>query len=228
MRLLLLLAFVLLLPVPAAQAQVIGAFQTDCRLGGEQTEGSYQFVVECPGKAWSPDRRFAVVQRPYRQKQPVVELQDARGRTLTRFPTLTDEMPFTVHWAPNSRRFFVNHYVGSSMSVLRVFEIVGQRAVERRALPDAAVRIATRRYPCLPPHQVLPNGARWTRDSQRIVLVTISRPDACGDFYQPRGDWQSLWMIGDMATGRIDPASIRVDRGNTGLTMPRDGAYSRP
>lgn len=210
-----------------ARAQV-GALQTDCKLGGGRDEGGYQFVATCAGRAKSPDGRFAVVQHAYRDRQPPIELQDAKRRVIARLGSLSDDMPFSVHWAPNSRWFFVNHHVGSFMDVLRIFEIVGGRVVERPALVRSAVKVAARRYPCLQPDMVLPNGARWARDGRRIVLVTISRPDACSaDYTRTPGNWQPLWMIGDVRTGLVQAGSVQPDRSDRGLREPRQGLYSR-
>lgn len=214
-----------LLVAPAAHAQV-GALQTDCGVGGGQRDGAYQFVATCAGRALSPDGRFAVVQKAYEEEQPPIQLQDAQGRVLAVLPSLSDDMPFSVSWSPNSRWFFVNHHVGSFMDELQVFEIVGQTAVERPALVRSAVKIATRRYPCLPADQVLPNGARWTRDGRGIVLVTISRPDACEIFGRP-GRWRSLWMIGDVDSGLVSSASIRVQPDGKPLRTPTDGPYAK-
>ena len=225
LRLILILLPLCLAAARPVRAQV-GAFQTDCSLGGKQDDGRYQFVATCPGRSESPDGHFSVVQRSYSDKQPLIELQDARGRTLTRLHTLSDDMPFSVSWAPNSRWFFVNHHVGSFMDVLQVFEIVGRSAVERPALVKSAVHVATSRYPCLPRAMVLPNGARWTRDGKGIVLVTISRPDACTDFGKSSGSWHSLWMVADVSSGRIDPRSIRVQLDDAPLQIPRGGVYS--
>lgn len=215
-----------LLLAPAAAGAQVGALQTDCRLGGDRSDGSYQFVATCAGRSRSPDGRFAIVQRSYRDRQPPVALQDARGRTLARLRSLSDDMPFSVSWAPNSRWFFVNHHVGSFMDRLRLFEIVGRSAVERPALARSAVRIATRRYPCLPPQLVRPHGVRWARDSRRIVLFTVSASYACTEFGRRPGSWHPLWMIGDVRSGRLDPRSIRVQPEGQPLRMPRGGAYS--
>ncbi len=214
-----------LLVAPVAHAQV-GALQTDCGLGGGLRDGFYQFVATCAGRAPSPDARLAVVQKAYEEEQPSIELQDGQGRILTTLPSLSDDMPFSVSWASNSRWFFVNHHVGSFMDVLQVFEIVGRTAVERPALVDAAVKVATSRYPCLPPDQVLPNGVRWTHDGRGIVLVTISRPDAC-ELFGRTGRWRSLWMIGDVDSGQVSPASIRVQADDAPLRMPADGPYAK-
>ncbi len=214
-----------LLVAPVAHAQV-GALQTDCGLVGGRGDGAYQFVATCAGRAPSPDARFAVVQKAYEDEQPPIEFQDAQGRVLVTLPSLSDDMPFSVWWSLNSRWFFVNHHVGSFMDVLQVFEIVGQTAIERPALVQSAVKIATSRYPCLPPDQVLPNGARWTRDGRGIVLVTVSRPNACEMSGRP-GRWRSLWMIGDVDSGRVSSASIRVAPDDKPMRTPTDGPYAR-
>lgn len=216
------------LAAPAVHAQV-SALETDCGLVGKPGARIYQFVATCAGRAASPDGRLAIVQKAYQEVQPPIELQDAQGRVLAALPSLSDDMPFSVAWSPDGRWFFVNHHVGSFMDVLRVFEIVGRTAVERPALVRAAVRTATSRYPCLPPDQVLPNGARWTRDGRGIVLVTVSRPGACapeGGARRP-GPWRSLWMIGEVGSGRILPGSIRVQPNDRPPRMPVDGLYAR-
>jgi hypothetical protein len=207
------------------QAQV-GALQTDCRLGGVEQNGSYQFVATCPGRALSPDGRLAVVQKAYRENQPTIELQNNRGRVLGRMRSLSDDMPFSVSWAPNSRWFYVNHHVGSFMDTLQVFEVVGNRAIERKELPAAAASVAATRYPCLSPRMVNPNGMKWTRDSRDIVILTVSRTDACTDFARRPGNWHSLWMIGDVRSGLIKRASIRVQSDNGPLQMPTNGPYA--
>ena len=71
----------------AAKAQV-AALQTDCRLGGPQQNGSYQFVATCAGRSESPDGRFAVIQRAYQHHQPTIELQDGRGRVVSRLRSM--------------------------------------------------------------------------------------------------------------------------------------------
>ncbi len=227
MRTLILCVLHCVLWVLPAHAQV-GALQTDCELGGQGKAGGYQFVATCPGRARSPDGGFAVVQRAYQDQQPPIELRDARDRVVATLPELSDDMPFTVYWAPNSRWFFVNHHVGSFMDVLRIFEIADGRPIERPALVRSAVKIASRRYPCLRPDMILPSGARWTRGGRAIVLVTISRVDACStDYTTTPGSWQPLWMIGDVRTGMVQARSIQADRSDTGLREPRGGLYSR-
>lgn len=219
--------FAALVTAPSAANAQVGALQADCRLGGPQQNGSYQFVATCAGRSASPDGRFAVVQKAYQGNQPAIEFQDRRGRVLGRLRSLSDDMPFSVFWAPNSRWFFVNHHVGSFMDTLQVFQIIGGAAVERKALPKAAASIAATRYPCLYARMVNPNGFRWSRDGKRIVMFTVSRTDACTDFARRPGKWHSLWMIGDVRTGQIERTSIRVQPDDGPFKMPRNGLYSR-
>jgi hypothetical protein len=211
----------------SAKAQV-GAFQTDCNLGGKQSNGAYQFVATCAGRAPSPNGQFAIVQKAYTDNQPPIELQDAHGRTLTRLKSLSDDMPLVVSWSPDSQWFYVNHHVGSFMDTLQIFEIVGRSAVERPTLVKSAVKIAAKRYPCLRSEMIRPNGVRWTRDSSKIVMVTISASYACGPELRRRpGTWRPLWMIGNVRSGDVDAASIRVQADGKSFQAPKDGPYSQ-
>ena len=203
------------------------AFYTDCRSVGGRIATGYQFIATCAGRSWSPDRRYSIVQRAYENEQPPIEVRDARGRTIATLKSLGDDMPFRVFWSRDSRWFFVNHHVGSFMDEMQLFEITGGSVVERGTLVRSAVRAAVGRFPCLPPRGVLPNGARWLPDGRRIVLVTISRPDACADSARRPRVWKPLWMIGDARTGRIDQRSVRIARGDGELQEPRDGPYAR-
>ena len=204
----------------------VGALQTDCGLGGALPDGSYQFVSTCAGRSVSPDGRFAVVQKAYQSEQPPVELQDRSGRTLATLTSISDDMPFTVHWAPNSRRFFVNHHVGSFMSAIHLFRVDGGSAVEERKLAASAVREAVRRYPCLRPSSVHPRGMRWSVDSRRIILVTASAAYACSLYGVTPGKFEPLWMIGDVGSGRIDAGSVRPPPDGGPFRLPTDGPYA--
>jgi hypothetical protein len=63
----------------------VGALEVDCKLGGGGGADGYQFVATCPGRAKSPDGRFAVVQRPYRDRQPPIwMIGDARSGRVER------------------------------------------------------------------------------------------------------------------------------------------------
>ena len=205
------------------------AFNTDCSSVGGSIKQGYQFIATCAGRTYSPDRRYSIVQRAYDDKQPAIQVQDAHGRTIATLKSLRDDMPFRVFWAPDSRWFFVNHHVGSFMDEMQLFEIAGRSVIERRLLVQSAIRAATRRFPCLPPRGVLPNGSRWMPDGRSIVMVTISRPTACSESGRP-GSWKPLWMMGDARTGRIDRSSVRVARiarDSGELREPRDGVYAR-
>jgi len=217
----------LLLVLAAGTARAtVGALQTDCGLGGQQADGSYQFVSGCEGRAVSPDGAFAIVLREYDGSPPIV-LQDGQGQTLAPIPELADGMPFRVSWAPDSRWLYVNHHVGSFMDTIRVFEVVDNSLVARTALVESVLRVATSRYPCLAPGMINPNGVRWMPDGHRIVVVTISRPDACSaDWTDTPGEWRPLWMIGDIRSGIVEPESIRVQPADAPFQMPTDGPYA--
>ncbi len=216
-------------PLPIAQQYLPETLsqQEACKDVGKQPDGSYQFLSDCPGRSLSPDGRFALVQKIQGDNQLPVEFQDAQGRTLVKLPSLTDDMPYAATWSPNSRWIMVNHHVGSFMDELQLFEVIGHSAVERSRLVKSAARLATRRYPCLPRDMVLPNGVRWSRDSRRIILVTVSAPYSCTIFGRRKGGtWHSLLMIGDVATGRIEPGSVRVQPDNKPFETPKDDVYS--
>jgi hypothetical protein len=204
------------------------ALRLDCSQGGRQADGGFQFLPPCEGRAASPDGAFAVAIG--RKGDGGVRLVDARGRLLDDIRSLDDAMPFVVFWAPNSRWFFANPYLGSGLERLRVFEIVNRSAIERSAVFAEATRVMVHHYPCLAIHaRLVASGRRWSRDGRRIALVAYARPDACHvevrpGLWRPAGNWESLWMIGDVPTGRIDPASVRV-RKNAG-PFPKDGPYA--
>ena len=206
-----------------------GALDTDCSHVADGLGGpGYQFIATCTGRSESPDRRFAVVRRG--GEQGGVILSDQAGRLLVEIPSLNDAMPFTLFWSPRPAWFFANHYLGSGQERLRVFEIVGGNAIERSAVFAEATREIVRRYPCLGRDaSIAASGWRWSRDGRRIAMIVYTRPDACGRWgengeWRTGPDWDPLWMIGDVETGRIDPASVRVRRGGVGA-MPADGPY---
>ena len=215
---------------PLRNAYPGGALDTACSHVGDGLGGpGYQFIATCPGRATSPDGRWAVVQPG--GDAGGVTLTDAEGKLLDEIPGLNDAMPFVLHWAPKGDWFFANHYQGSTHERLRVFEIVNRVAVERSAIFADAVRTAVARYPCLGRSaQIFASGWRWSRDGRTIAMTVYARPDACfvergpGNWV-PDGDWEVLWMIGDAATGRIDPASVRVRPDGVG-EMPSDGPYA--
>lgn len=227
------------IPLPDASAQIT-VFETDCKLAGADTNGMYQFVPTCAGRAPSPDNRFAIVQREDGDGiSSLVELQDARGRRLDTLPSLNDAMPFTILWAPRAGWFFANHYIGSGLSLLRVFEIVDSKAIERPTLVQQAIRLSRQRYPCLPDDDlIVPMGLRWSLDGDAIILLTTARLDACRDsashddapayVAMPDMGWKPLWMIGQAATGTIDALSIRVQDFDTPFVPPTDGPYAVP
>lgn len=214
----------------STQAVPGGALDADCSHVAQGLGGpGYQFILTCPGRAESPDGRFAVVQKA--GEEGGVFLSDGTGRELDEIASLKDGMPFVLFWSPRPHWFFVNHYLGSGLDRLRVFEIVNRTAIERSAVFAEATREMVRRYPCLGRRGTVDaSGWRWSRDGRRIALLAYARPDACGEMdarggWQPGPLWDPLWMIGDVATGRIDPASVRPRRNGLG-PMPTDGPYA--
>ena len=217
-------------PRPPPSAYPGGALDTDCSHVADGLAGpGYQFIVGCPGRAIAPNGRWAVEQAP--GEAGGVRLSDPQGRLLDDIPSLMDGMPFVLAWSPRSDWFFANHYQGSSMEQLRVFQIVNRDAIERSAVFAEATRVAVERYPCLSrTATVYASGWRWSGDGRRIAMTVYSRPDAClvergrGDWV-PDGNWEVLWMIGDVGSGHIDPASVRVRPNGVG-PMPTDGPYA--
>jgi hypothetical protein len=161
-----------------------------------------------------------------------VSLAEAEGEFLDDLPQLMDGMPFVLFWSPRSDWFLVNHYQGSTMEQLRVFQIVNREAIERSAVFAEAAKIMVVRHPCLARRKsgrVYASGWRWSRDGRRIALVAYAHPAACiPPAANPSGHGDehvdSLWMIGDAQSGRIDPASVRVRPGGLG-DLPTKGPY---
>jgi hypothetical protein len=164
------------IPRGAGAAQVVagGALDTDCsHVAGGLGGPGYQFIVDCPGRAHSPDRQFAVVQKggAPRGEEVAVFLADPAGRRLDDIAGLADGMPFVLFWSPRSTWFFANHYLGSGLERLRVFEIVNRTAVERSGAFAEATRAMVRRYPCLGrTATVHASGWKWSRDGRRIAM----------------------------------------------------------
>jgi hypothetical protein len=160
-----------------------------------------------------------------------VSLVDAQGQFLDDLPQLMDGMPFVLFWSPRSDWFFVNHYQGSTMEELRLFHVVNRQVIEHSALFSEATQVSVERNPCLRrTGTVQASGWRWSRDGRRIALVAYAHPAACippGANRPGRPDEavESLWMIGDARSGRIDPASVRVRRDGVGK-LPTDGPYA--
>jgi hypothetical protein len=225
-------------PPRVAQPAPMGfvtALDDDCTHGGLLPSRGTQFVGGCAGIAWSPDGRYAVRQDKRIGKDAegaTVLLVGRRNEPWDDISALRDDMPFVVKWSPNARWFYVNHYLGSSQDRLRLFEVVNHSAVEQSGIYADAIRAMVARYPCLARHAtVVASAWRWSHDGNKLLLVAYTRPDACsaepGERIVGRpGDWEPLWMIGDVRTGRIDRASIRMRSKDTG-PPPKDGPYAQ-
>ena len=157
----------------------------------------------------SPFKGFSVEFAEYRQYLPGDDLA-----------TLDDGQPFVLFWAPDSRSFYVNHQVAGGTERLHYFTIHKGSLVQSRALDDSASALVQARRDCLTPRDVAISGIRWGRDGRRVALLAYARRAACNGM----GNWRPLWMIGDAATGRIDPGSVRGRSGRAPL--PADGPYA--
>lgn len=232
MRFAALLLAILIAPLGPATAQV-GALQTDCNLGGAGPIG-YQFVSTCAGRATSPDKRFAIVQHAYTARQSPIELQDARGRVVTKLPQLTDDMPFAVIWSPRPNWFLVNHHVGSFMDRPEVYEIKAGRVLRHQGITHEARKQAIRISPCLrnvDPDFVMGDAIGWSRDGKRIAWYFETNIDACMGPREtgpvPLKDrWKAFWMISDAATGAIVTGSIRIIPDDASDYFPGDKLYA--
>jgi hypothetical protein len=227
------LTFILILFGGVSAAAQVGALQTDCGLGGTTGKGGYQFVATCAGRALSPDRHYSIVQRAYQDDQPPIELQNGRGRTVTKIRQLSDDMPFAIFWAPNSRWFLASHHVGSFMDRPEVYEVKNGRVIAHNEFRRVGLALAQRLFPCLPQARTdWANGAvqGWSKDSRRIAWVFITRTDMCSKDYGGRSvsyekSWKPIWMISEIPSGRIIEGSVHIDRSETGLKLPADHRY---
>src|SRR5688572_18342076 len=165
-----------------------------CRHSGTNADGSVQFILTCPQTSRSPDGSWALVHTRSvgAEERYRVYVADAEGREVGDIPNLNDAMPFVLRWSPQPNWFFVNHYLGSSLERLRVFELVDHGLVERSDLLASATRVMVDRYPCLAKvTTVAVSGWRWGRDGRRVVMDAYVRPDTCLEQVGPN-DWRPV------------------------------------
>lgn len=223
----------LILLGPSAGGTQIGAFETNCRLVGPTLKGGYQFISTCQGRTQSPDKRYAIVQRAYKDDQPTIELQDSRDRKITTIPQLSDDMPFDVAWAPNSRWILVSHHVGSFMDRPEVYEIRNSRAISRDQFRRTGQKLAQKMFSCLPQSSrdwASGSALGWSKDGRRIAWVFITRTDMCSPDYGGmrvpyEKSWKPVWMISEIPSGRIVSGSAHVDQSEGALKIPKDHRY---
>jgi hypothetical protein len=207
-----------------------GALDIDCsHVGHGLGSSGYQFIDTCAGRSVAPNRRWALVQRA--GDNATVTLTNAKGLILDEIPNLSDGMPFVIMWSPRSNWFFANHYLGSDLDRLQIFEIVSRTVIERSDIFADATRMMVKRYPCLARNaMVVASGWKWSKNGQRIAMIVYARSDACwieesdGRGHHA-GHWDDVWMIGDIRTGKIDPASVRI-RANGTASFPTTGPYA--
>jgi hypothetical protein len=182
--------------------------------------GGYRFLPRCAGQAPSFDRRYYVVKNAG-IGTGVGLVRGGTGESLADLGVLDSGQPFILFWSPVDHRFFANQQGRDGVERFRLFAPRGTRIVELPALTIRAREILRARRPCLAAGDIAVSGIRWSSDARHIALLVYARRQACGG----TGNWRPLWMIGDSATGRIDPGSVRVRHGRAPL--PADGPYAR-
>ncbi|WP_431845216.1 hypothetical protein [Allosphingosinicella sp.] len=201
----------------------------DCSaVGREPGASAYSFQSPCAGRSIAPNGRWGVEMI---ERTGAVRLAGRDGLTIDDIASLADGRAFVLEWSPSSDWFFVNHSMGRGEERLRLFQIVNGSVVERSALFAEASREMVSRYPCLGRRgELRVSGRRWSADGTRVALVAYAPADACllrrgaGDF-AVEGEWQPLWMIGEVESGRIDPDSVRASAGGI-AELPSDGPYA--
>ena len=201
----------------------------DCSgVGREPGASAYTFQSPCAGRSIAPNGRWGVEMIA---PTGAVRLAGPDGLSIDDIASLADGLPFVLEWSPRSDWFFVNHSLGRGEERLRLFQIINRSVVERSALFAEASREMVRRFPCLGRGgEVRVSGRRWSADGSRVALVAYAPADAClvrrgaGDF-AVEGDLQPLWMIGEVESGRIDPATVRTHAGGI-AELPSDGPYA--
>jgi hypothetical protein len=222
-----------------------GALDSDCAHGGSNPDGSVQFIPTCPASSRSLDGVWTLqTTKPVGPDEAYqVLIADRQGRRIGPVPNLNDHMPFVLRWSPRPRWFLINHWVGSFMETPRVFEITDDGVVEHDAFKVAGQAMAIRLNPCLGDGSFEANcgvprariwaagtGQRWSRDGRRLIWNFATRTDACmeGDEFgsiQPDDQWQAFYMISEVESGKVDPASIRMI-GDDDRRLPTDGPYA--
>jgi hypothetical protein len=203
-------------PLPVLAGARQGADETGFRRGPEAIgcrqerqlgNGAYAFEPPCAGQAPSPDGRHLVVRNAgHGNGVGLVRARD--GASLADLGPLDDGMAFTIRWSPRSDRFFANHALREGGEQLRLFELIGEAAHERPALVAEARRVLAERHRCVADGDIRVMGDRWNAEGTRVSLVAEGRSNGCDA--KGGGTVRRLSMVGDVASGRVDPASVRA------------------
>ncbi len=179
-----------------------------------QPGAPYVFSGDCKGEARSPDGRFVIVKNG-RICDWVGMVRGSDGASLDDLGLLDDGKGFTIGWAPGGGWFFANHAF-DGVDQVQVYRMDADHMTRWDSLAGAAQQAAAAHAGCSAHATIGLTARRWSRDGQHMVL--LARPDAahCRDS-------AALWMIGDAASGTVDPASLRS---GDPKTMPKDGAYA--
>jgi hypothetical protein len=178
-----------------------------CRQERQLGNGAFAFEPPCAGQAPSPDGRHLVVRNAgHGNGVGLVRARD--GASLADLGGLDDGMAFAIRWSPRSDWFSANHALREGGEQLRLFEMIGEAAYERPALVAEARRILAERHPCTADGEVRVTGGQWNVEGTRVSLTVEGRSNGCDA--KDGGMVRRLSMVGDVASGQVDPASVRA------------------
>ena len=162
-----------------------------------------------------------------------VTLQRGDGTHFASIPQLSDSMPFEVYWSPRPNWFLVSHHVGSFMDRPEIYEITKHGVVSHDEFRRQGLRLAQRRFPCLPQ-----NHGDWasgvtiglSKDGRRLAWVFVTRTDMCSEDWGGKtvpfkDNWKNFLMISDVDSGKIVPGSVHYFEDPDHFKIPRDPLY---
>ena len=210
----------------------------NCEHSGPQSDGGIAFIFTCPQFSRSPDGNATVVVDDYRyengeESYRVYATYGASGREME-IAGLNDALPFTLFWSPKPGRFAVEHYRGSGLATVKVFEITADEVLEQVSFNAPALAAYAANIPCLTNLGGSSNRGRiqgWSPDGRYLAWTMMTRLDACmePDEYgsvPPEKQVSPVSVISNLNTGEVVANSVRVLDWED-LSMPTDGPYAQ-
>ena len=210
----------------------------NCEHSGSSANGGFSFIFTCPQRSESPDGKYALTIDDYRYEdgEEVYRLYatDNADRREFDIAELNDAFPFVLFWSPRPGWFAVEHYRGSGLAEVKVFEIASDGVRERDSFNISAHSAYAGKFPCLAPFDGGSNRGRiqgWSADGRHLAWTMMTRLDVCmevGEIGPVPLEKQvfPVSVISDLDTGEVVEGSVRVlDWDN--LTMPKDGRYAQ-
>lgn len=112
-------------------------------------------------------------------------------------------LPSEVHWAPDSRRLFINDSGSASWSTFRLFDIASNGVgTERPEIHRAAVAELGRLNSCanVPEPDATTNGMAWAADGRQVYVLAQARRET-GDCHWGAVDY--IVVVADVKSGRL-------------------------